>query len=201
MAEPISWGRYPIQQMSDRHQYPIQGLSHEGNAMKTPIHQATVEKFARNMANEIVQSVQKEMEDFGNSERKDEKQEDYPDAPPPTPLDPEMQKTRQSFTRKLKGGLAKEFTPSPPPPTPTPTTVEHQKDEFDAKAELMTQLMRSLSAGESDKGKIEEFAEALSTEVMKRAFAEVGERLCAEILGVQMAKVIVKCSLDEVRRC
>uniref|UniRef100_W5NAH9 Uncharacterized protein n=1 Tax=Lepisosteus oculatus TaxID=7918 RepID=W5NAH9_LEPOC len=43
---------------------------------------------------------------------------DYPDAPPPTPLVPKKAKNRSSFSRKLKGGLAKEFLPSPPPPTP-----------------------------------------------------------------------------------
>ncbi|XP_038851479.1 uncharacterized protein si:dkey-171c9.3 [Salvelinus namaycush] len=43
---------------------------------------------------------------------------DYPDAPPTTPLFPEMVQSRASFTQKLKGRLAKEFLPSPPPPTP-----------------------------------------------------------------------------------
>uniref|UniRef100_A0A096M1C3 Uncharacterized protein n=1 Tax=Poecilia formosa TaxID=48698 RepID=A0A096M1C3_POEFO len=43
---------------------------------------------------------------------------DYPDAPPTTPLIPELERSRNSFARKLKGGLAKVFLPSPPPPTP-----------------------------------------------------------------------------------
>ncbi|XP_030609877.1 uncharacterized protein LOC115797437 [Archocentrus centrarchus] len=43
---------------------------------------------------------------------------DYPDAPPTTPLVPELERSRSSFARKLKGGLAKVFLPSPPPPTP-----------------------------------------------------------------------------------
>ncbi|KAL6490848.1 hypothetical protein MHYP_G00011930 [Metynnis hypsauchen] len=73
---------------------------------------------------------------------------DYPDAPPTTPLLPEMLKSRASFSRKLKGGLAKEFLPSTPPPTPK----DQQNQSGDKitetaadKSEFMVRLMRSLS--------------------------------------------------------
>ncbi|XP_052001181.1 uncharacterized protein si:dkey-171c9.3 [Xyrauchen texanus] len=74
---------------------------------------------------------------------------DYPDAPPSTPLLPEMMKSRASFTRKLKGGLAKEFLPSPPPPTPKDqmqSLLENQMTDTSAdKSDFMVRLLRSLS--------------------------------------------------------
>uniref|UniRef100_W5NAH7 Uncharacterized protein n=1 Tax=Lepisosteus oculatus TaxID=7918 RepID=W5NAH7_LEPOC len=71
---------------------------------------------------------------------------DYPDAPPPTPLVPKKAKNRSSFSRKLKGGLAKEFLPSPPPPTPKDQACSPQEDPdmADKKAEFVDRLIRSL---------------------------------------------------------
>ncbi|XP_067903652.1 A-kinase anchor protein 11 [Heterodontus francisci] len=73
---------------------------------------------------------------------------DYPDAPPPTPLRPQLGSSQRSFTRKLKGGLAKEFLPSPPPPTPKETInfcLSEEDRDTEEKAEFMRKLMRSLS--------------------------------------------------------
>ncbi|XP_072126774.1 uncharacterized protein [Mobula birostris] len=71
---------------------------------------------------------------------------DYPDAPPPTPLKPQLTGSQKSFTRKLKGGLAKEFLPSPPPPTPKEiVNFCLPKDGREEKAEFMRKLIRSLS--------------------------------------------------------
>ncbi|XP_051578888.1 uncharacterized protein si:dkey-171c9.3 [Myxocyprinus asiaticus] len=74
---------------------------------------------------------------------------DYPDAPPSTPLLPEMMKSRASFTRKLKGGLAKEFLPSPPPPTPKDqmqSLLANQMTDTSAdKSDFMVRLLHSLS--------------------------------------------------------
>ncbi|XP_057200835.1 uncharacterized protein si:dkey-171c9.3 isoform X2 [Triplophysa rosa] len=74
---------------------------------------------------------------------------EYPDAPPSTPLLPEMLKSRDSFSRKLKGGLAKEFLPSPPPPTPKdqmqPLLENQRTDTPTDKSDFMMRLMRSLS--------------------------------------------------------
>ncbi|KTF81297.1 hypothetical protein cypCar_00016082 [Cyprinus carpio] len=82
---------------------------------------------------------------------------EYPDAPPSTPLLPEMIRSRASFTRKLKGGLAKEFLPSPPPPTPKDhmqPLIENQMT--DASADFMVRLMRSLSLECCQNGGLEE---------------------------------------------
>uniref|UniRef100_UPI00398E9275 A-kinase anchor protein 11 n=1 Tax=Pristiophorus japonicus TaxID=55135 RepID=UPI00398E9275 len=73
---------------------------------------------------------------------------DYPDAPPPTPLRPQQGGSQKSFTRKLKGGLAKEFLPSPPPPTPKETMkfcLSEENRDTEEKAEFMRKLIRSLS--------------------------------------------------------
>lgn len=80
---------------------------------------------------------------------------DYPDAPPSTPLLPEMMKSRASFTRKLKGGLAKEFLPSTPPPTPKDQQSlleDKMTDSTVDKSEFMGRLMRSLSLACSQLG-------------------------------------------------
>ncbi|XP_036404362.1 uncharacterized protein si:dkey-171c9.3 [Megalops cyprinoides] len=83
---------------------------------------------------------------------------DYPDAPPTTPLLPEMIKSRASFQRRLKGGLAKEFMPSPPPPTPkdqpshSPTGGPVAGDD---REEFVARLMRSLSLECSEGGELE----------------------------------------------
>ncbi|KAK7170770.1 hypothetical protein R3I94_000852 [Phoxinus phoxinus] len=85
---------------------------------------------------------------------------DYPDAPPSTPLLPEMLRSRASFTRKLKGGLAKEFLPSPPPPTPKDhmrPLLENQMT--DTSADFMVRLMRSLSLECCRNGGLEEVTE------------------------------------------
>ncbi|XP_071393494.1 uncharacterized protein [Centroberyx affinis] len=88
---------------------------------------------------------------------------DYPDAPPTTPLFPELVRSRDSFARKLKGGLAKEFLPSPPPPTPkdkqngaavTVAADECQAAVADPRVEFMEHLMRSLSIGYAEGGEI-----------------------------------------------
>ncbi|XP_038631825.1 uncharacterized protein si:dkey-171c9.3 isoform X2 [Scyliorhinus canicula] len=73
---------------------------------------------------------------------------DYPDAPPPTPLRPQLGGSQRSFTRKLKGGLAKEFLPSPPPPTPKDTfnfCLSEENQDPEEKVEFMRKLIRSLS--------------------------------------------------------
>ncbi|KAA0723117.1 hypothetical protein E1301_Tti005236 [Triplophysa tibetana] len=85
---------------------------------------------------------------------------EYPDAPPSTPLLPEMFKSRDSFSRKLKGGLAKEFLPSPPPPTPKdrlqPLLENQRTDTPTDKSDFMMRLMRSLSLECGKQGRQEE---------------------------------------------
>lgn len=198
-----------------------------GNSKKPPINKETVDRFAQNMAEEIVQSLQMERADYWDFQRGQENMAkelastvigsalrevcrgqskdvqkspllsqsglpilgslDYPDAPPTTPLLPELEKSRLSFTRKLKGGLAKEFLPSPPPPTPK----EHDPGTYDPKVELLEHLMHSLTTDQSQKDytkccnneEIDAYAEALSCDIMK----------CAK----PMAQAIIKSTLDE----
>ncbi|XP_053482872.1 A-kinase anchor protein 11 isoform X3 [Ictalurus furcatus] len=72
-----------------------------------------------------------------------------PGTPPSTPQQPSdisSEKTLKQFSKKLKGKLAKEFSPATPPPTPhyepTPGLEEGSDSE---KEEFMLRLMRSLS--------------------------------------------------------
>ncbi|XP_076843446.1 uncharacterized protein LOC143488553 [Brachyhypopomus gauderio] len=105
---------------------------------------------------------------------------DYPDAPPSTPLLPGMMKSRDSFTRKLKGGLAKAFMPSTPPPTPKDQQVgslqgDRMAGDTTGGSEFMIRLVRSLSLacaqcgdldeeerGGKDRGRVEAAVTALS---------------------------------------
>lgn len=74
---------------------------------------------------------------------------DYPDPPPTTPLLQEMVKSRASFSRRLKGGLANEFlpSPSPPPPTPKDGAARGLGSEVaeDPEEDFLGRLLRSLS--------------------------------------------------------
>lgn len=104
---------------------------------------------------------------------------DYPDAPPTTPLLPEFERGRESFARKLKGGLAKVFLPSPPPPTPKDGQDESASALSDPQEDLMEHLMRSLPRSDSaglehvDRDHLEEnvevFAEVLSCSIINSA--------------------------------
>uniref|UniRef100_UPI00398F056F A-kinase anchor protein 11 isoform X2 n=1 Tax=Pristiophorus japonicus TaxID=55135 RepID=UPI00398F056F len=71
-----------------------------------------------------------------------------PGTPPPTPHQSFHDKRLKSFSRKLKGELAKEFMPVTPPSTPrnhsAPGLAEMAQDT-EEKAEFVLKLMRSLS--------------------------------------------------------
>ncbi|XP_066537877.1 uncharacterized protein si:dkey-171c9.3 [Hoplias malabaricus] len=118
---------------------------------------------------------------------------DYPDAPPSTPLLPEMMKSRASFTRKLKGGLAKEFLPSPPPPTPKdqqaePLSEDKLTENATDKSEFVVRLMRSLSLACSQYGDLEEEQDGAGREDEARlqngisTLSEYAARLSANII-------------------
>lgn len=148
---------------------------------------------------------------------------EYPDAPPSTPLLPEMLKSRDSFTRKLKGGLAKEFLPSPPPPTPKdqmqPLLENQTTDTPTDKSEFVMRLMRSLSlecgrqrgqeeqkAGEVYDGGLQneiprllDYATQLSADILHFITSddiEGNKQVCA--ITEQLADETVKASLAEV---
>ncbi|XP_074518354.1 uncharacterized protein LOC141784419 [Halichoeres trimaculatus] len=132
---------------------------------------------------------------------------DYPDAPPTTPLLPELEKSKYNFAKKLKGGLAKEFLPSPPPPTPKDETDRDNND--DPRAELMEHLMHSLSGEGFDpevyhESIMEAFAEGLSHDithsVIQSTFGEViPAKWDLHELAQQLAETIITSSLDEAK--
>lgn len=135
---------------------------------------------------------------------------DYPDAPPTTPLFPELERSRTSFARKLKGGLAKVFLPSPPPPTPKDNEDDGAGVDPDLRVELMEHLMHSLTTWdpyeERPHGgtKIEALAEALSGDVIDmvlRASEQISDYSMVEahLQAQRMAETIMASSLDEVR--
>ncbi|KAK3566990.1 hypothetical protein QTP86_008209 [Hemibagrus guttatus] len=149
---------------------------------------------------------------------------DYPDAPPSTPLLPEMIKSRASFTRKLKGGLAKEFLPSTPPPTPKDQQSLMEDKMIDCtadKSEFMVRLMRSLSLAcsqlEEDNGteneasfqsKISDYAAQLSADIIHCiAAVQAGRNINPEmpvrnvqVLADHLAENIIRTSIAEVMR-
>lgn len=149
---------------------------------------------------------------------------DYPDAPPSTPLLPEMMKSRSSFTRKLKGGLAKEFLPSTPPPTPKDQQSlleDKMTDSTGDKSEFMVRLIRSLSLACSQLGEdngtekenrfqseISDYAAQLSAEIVHCiTVAQAGSNRNIEtpvrdvqVLADHLAEELIMTSIAEVMR-
>ncbi|XP_017295108.1 uncharacterized protein si:dkey-171c9.3 [Kryptolebias marmoratus] len=136
---------------------------------------------------------------------------DYPDAPPTTPLIPELERSRHSFARQLKGGLAKVFLPSPPPPTPKD---KEDKSNSDPQAELMEHLMHSLSphelardsleAGALQGASAEAFAEDLSCDIINWVFnlnkrRQITDESNLKLLTNQLAETIITSSLDKAK--
>ncbi|KAL6118256.1 uncharacterized protein ACO6RY_03091 [Pungitius sinensis] len=137
---------------------------------------------------------------------------DYPDAPPTTPLLPELERSRYSFARKLKGGLARVYLPSPPPPTPK--DVEDAGAAGDPRVELMEHLMRSLStddltgdyfeAGSPRGAKMEALAEAVSCDIIGsvlrgKSREQIGVDDDLHVLARQLAQTIITSSLHEAK--
>lgn len=139
---------------------------------------------------------------------------DYPDAPPTTPLLPELERSRHSFARKLKGGLAKVFLPSPPPPTPKEKEGDSDGAHNDGRVELMEQLMHSLctdemttdcaEVGSQHGAAMEAFAESLSFDIMEWVFnaKSINQKVddsSLHLLAHQLAETIITSSLDEAK--
>ncbi|KAJ8013011.1 hypothetical protein DPEC_G00048870 [Dallia pectoralis] len=106
-----------------------------------------------------------------------------PGTPPSTPQQPsvvsQVKQIRQ-FSKKLKGKLAKEFSPATPPPTPHCLPEPELKDspsETD-KADFMLKLMRSLSE-EADGNEEEEVEEEGGVEGNIKA--DTGHRMLSEL--------------------
>ncbi|XP_036002170.1 uncharacterized protein si:dkey-171c9.3 [Fundulus heteroclitus] len=136
---------------------------------------------------------------------------DYPDAPPTTPLMPELERSRHSFARKLKGGLAKVFLPSPPPPTPKDKEDNSGDVITDPQVELMEHLMHSLStndlAGDSldlQGAAVEGFAEVLSCDILNLVLnvkrkKQISDDSDLHLLAHQLAETIITSSLDKAK--
>lgn len=131
---------------------------------------------------------------------------DYPDAPPTSPLLRQLESSRSSFTRKLKGGLAKVFLPSPPPPTPKDDEQERAGADLDPQGALMEQLMHSLTMwapyeeGPHGGAKMEALAEALSSDIIEQVLRG-GEQRPHHLntIAHQLAQNILASSLEEAR--
>lgn len=138
---------------------------------------------------------------------------DYPDAPPTTPLLPELERSRSSFARRLKGGLAKVFLPSPPPPTPK-DKEEDVGFVNSHRTDLMEHLMHSLSAhdlardnfedGTQCGAKLEAFADALSCNIINwvlsnKSREQIEHDSDLHLLAQQLAETIITSSLDEAK--
>lgn len=139
---------------------------------------------------------------------------DYPDAPPTTPLLPELERSRHSFARKLKGGLAQVFLPSPPPPTPKDKEGNSDGATSDHQVDLMEHLMHSLSTDGLARDKFEEgsqhgagteaFAEALSCEIIdwvlsNKNRAQTADHTDLDLLAHQLAGTIITSSLHKAK--
>lgn len=139
---------------------------------------------------------------------------DYPDAPPTTPLLPELERSRHSFARKLKGGLAKEFLPSPPPPTPKDQDDVSGPASDDPRVKLMEHLMHSLSTNDISReylevgpqhgAMMETFAESLSYGIIDWALRAKSREQIADgsdlhLLAHQLAETIITSSIDEAK--
>ncbi|XP_056145272.1 A-kinase anchor protein 11 [Lampris incognitus] len=103
-----------------------------------------------------------------------------PGTPPSTPQQPsEVCKEKQikQFSKKLKGKLAKEFSPATPPPTPhyqpEPGPGPRDSTPEEDKADFMLKLMRSLSEEVDGNGEEEEDEED----------PEDGTHSCVEMCG------------------
>ncbi|MEQ2219280.1 hypothetical protein XENOCAPTIV_015298 [Xenoophorus captivus] len=136
---------------------------------------------------------------------------DYPDAPPTTPLIPELERSRHSFARKLKGGLAKVFLPSPPPPTPKEKEDTSGDVISDPRVELMEHLMHSLSTNdlardhlEAHGAAVEVFAEVLSCDILHWVLSVKKEKQLSDesvlhLLAHQLAETIINSSLEKAK--
>lgn len=135
---------------------------------------------------------------------------DYPDAPPTTPLFHELETSRSSFARQLKGGLATVFLPSPPPPTPKDGEQDPAGADLDPQVELMEHLMHSLTTWapyeERPLGgaKMEALAEALSWDIIDQVLRPGEQRpdypgIDVHLPAHRLAGNIRASSLDEAR--
>ncbi|TRY93336.1 hypothetical protein DNTS_024558 [Danionella cerebrum] len=140
---------------------------------------------------------------------------EVPNTPPSSPQQPSdefSEKQIRRFSKKLKGTLAKEFSPATPPSTPHYPPVSNSKESGSAKdkADFMLKLIRSLSEEAGSNEDEEEGQETLSrnsqakqspnvrSKMLERCALHYAERLACHI--VSMATEMDTLSLEDVKK-
>ncbi|XP_048048964.1 A-kinase anchor protein 11 isoform X2 [Megalobrama amblycephala] len=155
-------------------------------------------------------------EDFSSS-NSGTKSVEIPSTPPSSPqqpLDQYSEKQIRQFSKKLKGTLAKEFSPATPPPTPyyPPATDTKEAGSVTDKADFMLKLIRSLSeeAGSNEdeeenqkdgphtKNCQSEQSPNVRSRMIERSALHYAERLACHI--VSMATEMDTLSLGDVKK-
>lgn len=155
-------------------------------------------------------------EDFSSS-NSGTKSVEIPSTPPSSPQQPSdehSEKQIRQFSKKLKGTLAKEFSPATPPPTPyyPPATDIKEAGSVSDKADFMLKLIRSLSeeAGSNEdeeetqkdgphtKNCQSELSPNIRSRMFERSALHYAERLACHI--VSMATEMDTLSLGDVKK-
>ncbi|KAI2660422.1 A-kinase anchor protein 11 [Labeo rohita] len=155
-------------------------------------------------------------EDFPSS-NSGTKSTEVPSTPPSSPQQPSDQyneKQIRQFSKKLKGTLAKEFSPATPPPTPyyPPASDTKEEGSVSDKADFMLKLIRSLSEeavsnedeeedqddGPHSRNCQAELSPNVRSRMIERSALHYAERLACHI--VSMATEMDTISLGDVKK-
>ncbi|XP_056320976.1 A-kinase anchor protein 11 isoform X2 [Danio aesculapii] len=142
---------------------------------------------------------------------------EIPSTPPSSPQQPSnehSEKQIRQFSKKLKGTLAKEFSPATPPPTPyyPPATDVKEKGSVSDKADFMLKLIRSLSEeavsnedeeedqedGPHTRNSQEKLSPSVRSRMIERSALHYAERLACHI--VSMATEMDTLSLGDMKK-
>ncbi|XP_016341874.1 A-kinase anchor protein 11-like, partial [Sinocyclocheilus anshuiensis] len=155
-------------------------------------------------------------DDFSSS-NSGTKSSEIPSTPPSSPQQPSdeySEKQIRQFSKKLKGTLAKEFSPATPPPTPyyLPAADTKEEGSVSDKADFMLKLIRSLSeeAGSNEDEEEDqednphsrncqaELSPNVRSRMIERSALRYAERLACHI--VSMATEMDTLSLGDVKK-
>uniref|UniRef100_A0A8C2B535 A kinase (PRKA) anchor protein 11 n=1 Tax=Cyprinus carpio TaxID=7962 RepID=A0A8C2B535_CYPCA len=155
-------------------------------------------------------------DDFSSS-NSGAKSSEIPSTPPSSPQQPSdeySEKQIRQFSKKLKGTLAKEFSPATPPPTPyyPPAADTKEEGSVSDKADFMLKLIRSLSeeAGSNEDQEEDqedgphsrncqaELSPNIRSRMIERSALHYAERLACHI--VSMATEVDTLSFGDVKK-
>uniref|UniRef100_A0A8C2IEK0 A kinase (PRKA) anchor protein 11 n=1 Tax=Cyprinus carpio TaxID=7962 RepID=A0A8C2IEK0_CYPCA len=155
-------------------------------------------------------------DDFSSS-NSGAKSSEIPSTPPSSPQQPSdeySEKQIRQFSKKLKGTLAKEFSPATPPPTPyyPPAADTKEEGSVSDKADFMLKLIRSLSeeAGSNEDQQEDqedgphsrncqaELSPNIRSRMIERSALHYAERLACHI--VSMATEVDTLSFGDVEK-